>query len=134
LSTPEVSQTSTTEGTSDKNPSLFSQYLDIKRKNQGVKKEMYPWAWGENTTQTKLLSVVDYQQGIFNLVVLESKVLKPLFPTDYKATQMRVKLGDIHPVDMIELHQQTSDMLYRGVLQSSTSERKMKNMVIKIVK
>jgi hypothetical protein len=47
---------------------------------------------------------------------------------------MRVKLRDIHPVDMIELHQQTSDMLYRGVLQSSPSERKMKNMVMKIEK
>jgi len=34
---------------------------------------------------------------------------------------------------MIELHQQTSDILYRGVLQSSVSERKMKNMVMKIV-
>ena len=47
---------------------------------------------------------------------------------------MRVKLRDIHPMDMIELHQQISHMLYRGVLQSSASERKMKNMVIKIVK
>jgi hypothetical protein len=47
---------------------------------------------------------------------------------------MRVNLGDIHPMDMIELHQHTSDMLYRGVLQSSTSEWKMKNMVIKIGK
>jgi hypothetical protein len=60
-STPEVSQASTTEGTYDKKPSLFSQYLDIKRKIQGVKNEMYPWAWGKNTTQTKLLYVVDYQ-------------------------------------------------------------------------
>jgi hypothetical protein len=37
-------------------------------------------------------------------------------------------------MDMIELHQQTSDILYKGVLQSSASERKMKNMVIKIEK
>jgi hypothetical protein len=59
--------------------------------------------------------------------VIESKVLKTLFPTDYKATQMRVKLQDIHPVDMIEFHQKTSDMLYIGVLQYSFSERKMKN-------
>lgn len=77
---------------------------------------------------------MDYQQGIFNLAILESKVLKPLFLVDYKATKMRVNIGDIHPVDMIELHQQTIDMLYRGVLQSSSSERKMKNKVIKIAK
>jgi hypothetical protein len=60
-----------------------------------VKKEMYPRAWGENKTQAKLLFDLDYQQDTFNLVVLESKVLKPLFPAYYKATQMRVNLGDI---------------------------------------
>jgi hypothetical protein len=60
------------------------------------------------------------------LVVLESKVLKPLFPVDYKAIQMRVKLWNIHPVDMILLHQQTSDMFYRGVFKSFSSDRKMK--------
>ena len=95
---------------------------------------MYPHTLGENIAQTQLLSFVDYQQGIFNLVVLDSKVLKPLFPTDYKATQMKVKLGDIHLMDMIELHQQASDMLYRGVLQSFANERKMQNMVIEIGK
>jgi hypothetical protein len=42
LSTPQFSQTSTTEGTSAKYLPLFSQYLDIKRKNQDLKKEMYP--------------------------------------------------------------------------------------------
>ena len=93
---------------------------------------MYPWAWGKNTTQTKLLYVVDYQQGIFNFIVLESKLLKPHFPAYYKATQMRVNIGDIYPMDMIELHQKTSDMLYRGVLESSFDKRKMKKMVIEI--
>jgi hypothetical protein len=46
LSTPEFLQTFAAEGTYNKNPSLFSHYLDIKRKNQGVKKEMYPRYWG----------------------------------------------------------------------------------------
>ena len=58
----EDSHTSRAKGTSDKKPSLFSQYLDIKRKNQGVKKEMYPRDWGENTCNFFLLSVVDYKQ------------------------------------------------------------------------
>jgi hypothetical protein len=68
------------------------------------------------------------------MAILYSKVLKSLFPSYYKVTQMRVHIRDIHPVDMIELQQQTSDMLYRGVLQSSTSEKKMENMGIKVEK
>jgi hypothetical protein len=77
---------------------------------------------------------VDYQQGTFNLAILEPKVPKSLSPVDYKATQMKMKLGDVHPVDMIELHKQTSDILYRGVLQSTASVQNMQNMVLKIDK
>jgi len=77
---------------------------------------MYPHACKENTTQTKLPSNVDYYQGIFNLFILESKVLKPLFSAYYKSTQMILNLWDIHPMDMIEFHQQISDMMYRGLL------------------
>jgi hypothetical protein len=72
---------------------------------------------------------VDYQQGTFNLDLLESKVPKPLSQIDYKETQIKIKLGNIQPNDIIDLHQQKLDMLYKGVLQSSTSERKMREMV-----
>jgi hypothetical protein len=47
---------------------------------------------------------------------------------------MRVNIGDIHPVDMIEFHHQTSHMFYRGVLQYSDSESNMQKMVIKLAK
>jgi hypothetical protein len=62
-----------------------------------MKKEMYPQAVGE-TTQTKFLTIVDYQQGTFNLALLESKVPKPLSPTDYKATQIKLKLEIFNPL------------------------------------
>ena len=47
---------------------------------------------------------------------------------------MRIKLWDIHHVDMIELHNQTSDMIYTGVFQSYANERNMENMAIQIAK
>jgi hypothetical protein len=134
LTSTESSHTSTTAGPLDKSPSLFSQYMDIKRKNQDIKKEIYPQAWGENMAQTKVLYVVDYQQGTFNLAILEPKGPTTHSPADYKATQMKMKLGDVHLVDMVELHKKTSDMLYRGVLQSLPVYKKMQNMVVKIDK
>jgi hypothetical protein len=57
---------------------------------------VYPQACRENKAQTKILFVVYYQQGMFNLVVLEPKGPTVHFPADYKATQMKMKLGDIH--------------------------------------
>jgi hypothetical protein len=47
---------------------------------------------------------------------------------------MKMNLGDVHPMDMIELHKMTNDMLYKGFLQSTASVQKMQNMVVKIDK
>jgi uncharacterized protein YdaL len=47
---------------------------------------------------------------------------------------MKMNIGDIHPVDMVELHKQTSDMLHRVVLQYIDSVYTMENMVINIEK
>jgi hypothetical protein len=106
--------------------------MDVKRQNQEIRKEMYPQSWRENTNQTKVLSIVDYQQGTFNMDILESKFPITLSHTDYKATQMKMKLGDVHPMDMIELHKKTSDIHYRGVLQSTPNVQNMKNTVLNI--
>jgi hypothetical protein len=51
-----------------------------------------------------LLTIVDYQQGTFNLALLDSKLPKPLSLTDYKATQIKLKMGNIQPTDIIDLH------------------------------
>lgn len=114
-----------------KQPSLFSHYLDIKRHNKEMKKDMYPQAVGE-IAYTKLLITMDYQQGTFNLALLESKVPKPHSLANYKAIQIKLKLRNVQPTDIIDLHQQASDMLYKGVLQSFATKRKMREMVLKI--
>jgi hypothetical protein len=73
LKSTESSHTLTTAGPLDKSPSLFPQYMGIKRKNYDVKKEIYPQEWGKNMAQTKVIYSIDYQQGTFNLVILEPK-------------------------------------------------------------
>jgi hypothetical protein len=119
--------TSIAEGTSEKYPSLFSHYSDIRRNNQELRKEMYP----QVTSQTKFLSI-DYKKDTFNLVVLESKVPRPLTPADYKDTQIRIKIGSIHPGDMIELHKQPVTCYTGECCNILDSEKKMREMVIKI--
>jgi trehalose-6-phosphate synthase len=43
-------------------------------------------------------------------------------------------MGQIEPPDLINFHQQESNRMYKGVLQSSTSERKMMENALKINK
>jgi hypothetical protein len=68
-----------------------------------MKKDMYPKAVGE-TTQTKILTTIDYRQGTFNLVLLEYKVPKPPSLTDSKANQIKLKLGNSQPIEIVDLH------------------------------
>ena len=104
LSTWFIDQASTSGEDIEKKPSLFSHYVDIKRHNREMKNDMYPQVVGE-MTQTKLLTTLDYQHGTFNLDLLESKVPKTLSQIDYKETQIKFKLGNIQPNDIIDLHQ-----------------------------
>jgi hypothetical protein len=56
--------------------------MDIKMKIENIKREVYPQEWGENKAQEKTLSDVNYQQGTFNLAILDPKVPTFHSPTD----------------------------------------------------
>jgi hypothetical protein len=77
--------------------------MDINRRNRDIKKEIYPQVMGE-TTYTKLLTTMGYQEGRFIFFLLEYKVPKPLSPTNYKETQINQKMGNIQPIGIIDLH------------------------------
>jgi hypothetical protein len=75
-----------------------------------------------------------HKEGTLNLDLLEEKVQNPLSPVDYKMTQINFKTKGIKSPDLVDFHQQVSEMLYQGVLQSSTSEKEMKEIALKIYK
>jgi hypothetical protein len=47
--------------------------------------------WGDNPNKVAISSGLP--KGTFDLALLESKVPKPLSPTDYKATQIKLDWG-----------------------------------------
>ena len=61
----------------------------------------------EEKYEPRLLSAVDYEQGIFNLTFLQPKIVQPKASTDYKVTQLQVKVDEMNVVDKINLHKQT---------------------------
>ena len=62
--------------------------------------------------QERLMSAFDIQQGKMMMSHFKSKVPKPKTTSDYIRTNFEVLAKDIHPLDQIELHRQTEEMIY----------------------
>jgi hypothetical protein len=51
----------------------YHQFMEIKKKGVKIKQDIYPQICDQGSSQTKLLSALDYEKGKLNIVVLESK-------------------------------------------------------------
>jgi hypothetical protein len=56
-----------------------------------------------------MISVVDYEKGRLNIAVMEPKEQK-------KVTNISIDLNAVHPLDKMDLHRQTGEMLNRDVM------------------
>jgi hypothetical protein len=69
-----------------------------------IKQNILPKIFDQETSQTRMLSVVDYEKGRLNIAVLEPKEKK-------KVTNISIDLNAVHPLDKMDLHRKTGEML-----------------------
>ena len=59
-----------------------------------------------------VLSALIFEDNVFNLAVLEPKVNQANITQYYKAFQVKIKLGQVSVVDIINPHKQIGEVIF----------------------
>lgn len=63
------------------------------------------------SSQQRLMSAYEIKEGKMLMSYFKPKVQQPQSAADYIRTNLEVLTKDIHPMDQIELHKQTGEMV-----------------------
>ena len=88
-------------------------FINIKKKNDPLKMKVYDqYMKMAPHNQQRLMSAFDLSQGKMLMSHFKAKVPKPTSAADYIRSNFEVLAKDIHPLDQIEFHRQTGEMVY----------------------
>jgi hypothetical protein len=96
-----------------KPPSVKEGFMEIKAQNELLRVQLYQQFL--DTTPAKkqrLMAAFDLKDEKMIFTHLKPKVPHPKNPEDYYKTNLEIFAKDIHPMDQIELHKQTGEMVY----------------------
>ena len=92
---------------------IKEKYKEIKAKNEELKNEIYSQYLKQTLgNQKRLLSSFHYANKKLLMTMLQPTIPKPTIAVDYKKVNFEVPVERIHPLDQIEFHKQSSEMLY----------------------
>ena len=81
------------------------------------------------TNQQRLMSAYDIAEGKMTMSHFMPTMLQPQSATDYIRTNLEVFAKDIHPMDQIELHKKTYEMVYSTLADKTFLAQKLQNFV-----
>lgn len=88
-------------------------FTKIEAKNERIRIKLYNHLLKiAPTNQQRLMSAYDIQEGKMILSHFKPKIQQPQSATDYIRTNLEVLAKDIWPMDQIELHKKTGEMVY----------------------
>jgi len=103
-------------------------FTDIKPRNEPVKYQLYNQLLRMTpTNQQRLMVAYDIQDGKMTLSHFRPIMQQPQLATDYIRTNLEVLSKDIHPMDQIELHKQTKEMVYSTLANKTLMAHKLQN-------
>ena len=106
--------------------SIKQQFIDIKRRSDPIKVQLYNHLLNmAPSNQQRLMSAFDVSEGKLTMSHFMPKALKPQSSADYLRTNLEVLAKDIHPMDKIELHKQTGEMVYASLADKTLDNYKL---------
>ena len=94
-------------------PNILSKFKEIKKKNELLKATIYSQFWKLiASSQHTLISAFDTEKGKMQITCLQALVPFPNTPADYKNSIFSFDVNQIHPIDQMDMHKQTGEMLY----------------------
>ena len=105
---------------------IFDTFIKIKIKNEMLKKSTYAQFWKKSSTsQGRLLLAFNSEKGKMHMAFLEAQTVEPKTLTDYKQTSFEFDARNVHPIDQLEMHKQTGEMISSTLTSTSMSLFKM---------
>jgi hypothetical protein len=106
--------------------SIFKKYELIKKRNQTLTSSTCTQFWKQTSTvQHRLLFAFDTKKGRMHMTFLQAQVPDPKVITDYKRATFEFQTKDMHPVDQMDLHKQTGEMVFYTLVHASTCASKL---------
>jgi hypothetical protein len=78
-----------------------------------------------STAQHRMLSTFDTEKGRMHMAFLQVQVPDPKVITDYKRAIFKFQTKDVHPVDQMDLHKKTGEMVFYTLAHASTTASKL---------
>src|SRR3984885_9022053 len=79
------------------------------------------------TNQQRLMSAYDITERKMTMSHFTPTVQRPQSAADYIRTNLEVLAKDIHPMDQIELHKQTGEMVYATLADKAMLAKRLEN-------
>jgi hypothetical protein len=119
--------TLTTESSHGKKESnIFDKYKQIKQRNDLLNNNTYTQFWKKTSTdQHKMLSTFDIERGRMKMEFLQAQVPYPRTTADYKKTSFEFDVKYFHPVDQMDMHRQTREMIFSTLKNTSMLASKL---------
>ena len=107
---------------------IKQQFIEIKKRNEPIRIQLYNHLLSmAPTNQQGLMSAFDLQEGKMIMSHLMPTTLQPQSASDYLRTNLEVLAKDIHPMDKIELHKQTGEMVYASLADQTLDNYRLQN-------
>ena len=72
-----------------------------------------------------LLSAFDIEKGRMQMEFLQGQVLYPKTTTNYKNTSFEFHIKDVHPIDQMDMHRHTGEMIFSTLKNTSMTTSKL---------
>ena len=103
-------------------------FTKIKARNEPLRLQLYNQLLRmAPTNQQRLMAAYDIQDGKMTLSHFRPTMQQPPSAADYIRTNLEVLSKDIHPMDQIELHKQTGDMVYSTLANKALLAHRLQN-------
>ena len=107
---------------------IKKQYIDIKARNEPVRYQLYNQILRMTpTNQQRLMAAYDIQEGKMTLSHFRPTMQQPQSAANYIRTNLEVFAKDIHPMDQIEFHKQTGEMVYSTLADKNLMAHRLQN-------
>lgn len=109
-----------------KDHNIFSIYNEIKEKIQALKATTFSQFQKQTTTtQHRLLSSFDTKKRKMQVAFLERKLTQPRSANDYKKSIFSFDTYMIHPIDQMDFHKHSCEMVYNTFTNSIVAAAKL---------
>jgi hypothetical protein len=98
----------------------FKRFMEIKEKGVEIKQDAFSQMYDPETSHTRMLSAMDFEKGKLNIVVLETR--------ENKRTNITFDLNALHPIDKMDLHRKTREMVNKDIITTTLGMKKLQVM------